>query len=288
MRIEAYHRPASLAEVFRLLREDGEARLVAGGTDLLVRRGAPARTLISLRGVVELRGIGIRDTGIGGVGIRGIGAATPVADLASHPDLAAHYPVLVQAARRLGSEQIRSVATLGGNLCRAAPCADLAPPLLVLEARAAIQGPQGTREVGVEDFFTGPGETCLGPGEVLTAVHLDPPRPGAVGLFLKKGRVRMDLSIASVALLLEADGGRCRRIRIAAGSVAPRPIRLREVEALLEGALLDGPRLEEAARLASATVAPITDIRSTEAYRRHVVGVYVRRAIERILAGDLS
>jgi len=278
VRIEAYHRPANLDEVFRLLRETDDARLVAGGTDLLVRHRAPAHTLVSLRGVEELHGIGSGR----------IGAATPLADVAAHADLAARYPVLVQAARRLGGVQIRSVATVGGNLCRAAPCADLAPPLLVLEARAAIRGPTGAREVPVEDFFAGPGETCLGPAEVLTAVHLDPPRPGAVGLFLKKGRVHMDLSIASVALLLEADGGRCRRIRIAAGSVAPRPIRLREVEALLEGEMLDESRLEEAARLASATVAPITDVRSTEAYRRHVVGVYVRRGVERILAGDLS
>ena len=278
MRIEAYHRPRRLDEALGLMRESDDVRVVAGGTDLLVRNPAPARTLISLRRVAELLGI---EAGR-------IGAATPVAELVRSADLAARYPVLVQAARRLGSPQIRSVATVGGNLCRAAPCADLAPPLIVLEARAEIAGAEGAREVPVEDFFTGPGTTCLRKGEVLAAVHLDPPRAGAVGLFQKKGRVAMDLSIASVAMLLEAEDGRCRRIRIAAGSVAPRPLRLREVEAWLEGAMLDAPRLAEAVRIASATVAPITDIRSTEAYRRHIVGAYVRRGIEQLLAGDAS
>lgn len=278
MRIQAYHRPTSLAEVFDLVGASPGARVVAGGTDLLVRNPAPAPTLVSLRRVAEMAGI---------EGGR-IGASTPVADVARSEALGRAYPVLVQAARRLGSPQIRSVATVGGNLCRAAPCADLAPPLIVLEATAEIAGAAGRRQVRVEDFFRGPGVTCLAPGEVLVAVHVPPPRAGALGLFQKKGRVAMDLSIASLATLLETDGRTCRRLRLAAGSVGPVPLRLGEVEALLEGRELDGPTLEEAARLASQTVAPITDVRSTEAYRRHVVGVYVRRGLARLLAGGAS
>lgn len=275
MKTLAYHRPKSLDEVFDLMASSEDAAYIAGGTDLLVSGGASPPTLISLRSVPEL--MGVDETRIG--------AATPVADVARHPGLAASHPVLVAAARRLGSEQIRNVATVGGNLCRAAPCADLAPPLLVLEARAEIVGRGGTREVPIDEFFAGPGETVLAPGEVLAAVRLDPPRTGAQGRFLKKGRVRMDLAIASVALLLEAEGGRCRRIRIAAGSVAPTPLRLQPVEALLEGAELTDEILEEAAALAAATVRPITDVRSTESYRRRIVGVYVKRGVAQALAG---
>lgn len=281
MKIQAYHRPASLDEVLGLLASSDDAACIAGGTDLLVPGSPPPPILVSLRSVPELTGIASSDT----AGTR-IGAATTITDVARHPGLAADYPVLVAAARRIGSEQIRNVATVGGNLCRAAPCADLAPPLFVLEAHAEIVGAGGTREVPIEEFFTGPGATCLAPGEVLAAVRLEPPRPGAVGRFLKKGRVRMDLSIASVALLLEAEDGRCRRIRLAAGSVAPTPLRLQPVEALLEGAELTDEVLGAAAALAAETVKPITDVRSTESYRRRIVGVYVKRGITQALAGD--
>lgn len=270
-----YFRPRSLAEVWRLEHEHAEALLVAGGTDLLVG-GALARlershALISLRRVAELKGIETKER-------TWIGAATPVAELTSLDA----FPVVAQAARRLGSVQIRNAATLGGNLCRAAPCADLAPPLLVLEARAELRSPTGSREVTLEEFFLGPGETCLEPGELLAGVWLDPPRPLARGLFLKKGRVKMDLALASVAVLLETEAKAVRRVRIAAGSVAPAPIRLRAVEALLEGKGLDPDLMAEAGDLAARSVAPISDIRATEAYRRRIVGVYLRRALQEL------
>ena len=276
MSTQAYHRPASVQEALALRAADGEARFLAGGTDLLVGTGPAPRTLVSLRAIPELHGI---DAG-------GIGALTTIGEITRHAGLAADHPVLVAAARRLGSVQIRNQATIGGNLCRAAPCADTAPPLLVLEARARIQGPRGTRVVDLASFFRGPGVTCLAPEEMLTRIELDPPRPGSVGAFLKKGRVRMDLSIASVAVLLEAEGRRITRIRLAAGSVAPVPLRLREVEALLAGRVVDEALLLAAGRLAAESVLPIDDVRSTAAYRRHIVGVYVRRGITQALAGE--
>ncbi|MFQ5844440.1 MAG: FAD binding domain-containing protein, partial [Planctomycetota bacterium] len=184
---------------------------------------------------------------------------------------------------RLGSPQIRNVATVGGNLCRAAPGADLAPPLLVHEARVRLRGAAGSRDLPLEEFMLGPGETCLGPGEVLGAVLLDPPPAGARTVFLKKGRVRMDLSLVSVAVLLELEGKRCRRARVAAGSVAPTPLRLRRVEALLEGRPITPAVAAEARAAAAAEVAPITDVRATESYRRRIAGVFVERALSRLL-----
>jgi len=272
-----YHRPDTLDEALRLKEANEGARFLAGGTDLLVEGGCGTRcppTVISLRRIESLRGVGEGR----------IGALTLIADLVTHPLVRERYPVLAQAAGRIGSVQIRNAATIGGNLCRAAPCADTAPPLLVYEARLLLRRAGGAREVPLEDFLLGPGETCLGPDEVLEAVLLGPPRAGARGVFLKRGRVRMDLSLASVAVLLETEQDRCRRVRIAAGAVAPTPVRLREVEALLEGEAITKELLAEAQALAQRSVDPVTDVRATEAYRRRLTGVFVRRALEELLA----
>jgi len=276
-----YHRPRSLAEALRLKAADPGACYVAGSTDVTVRvrAGDLAPTaLISLRGVPEVRGIDF------GTGAR-IGALTTVAEIQAHPGLREAYPVLAQAATVLGSVQIRNVATVGGNLCNASPCADTAPALLVLGARLRLEGPEGHRELPLEEFFRGPGATCLTRDEVLTHVLLDPPAAGARSAYRKQGRVHMDLAQASLAVLVEMDGSVCRRALVAAGSVAPVPLRLKPVEALLAGAKLEGAVLAEAAALASRTVTPITDVRATADYRRAIVGVFLRRMLEELRDG---
>jgi len=234
--------------------------------------------LISLRSVAGLSGIATGEETV-------IGAATLVADIVSHPGLREHHPVLCEAAGRLGSEQIRNAATIGGNLCNASPCADTAPALLVLDARTVVWGSGGTREVSIADFFVGPGQTCMGPGELLHSIVLPAPQPGTRASFAKKGRVAMDLATASVAALLQMDGRTCRKARFAAGSVAPLPIRLHKAETLLEGAEVTPALAAEARVLAEQGVKPITDVRSTAEYRRHLVGVYVQRAIEALAFG---
>jgi CO/xanthine dehydrogenase FAD-binding subunit len=274
----AFYRPRTLDEVWRAREIEPGARYIAGGTDLQIGRWAPGEgppALISLRSVPELQGIALE-------GSTRIRALTLVADLVAHEGLAASYPSLVAAANRLGSPQIRNAATIGGNLCRAAPCADLAPPLLIHEARARIQRPNGVREVPMDEFMRGPGVTCLAPGELLTDLLMEPPPAGARSIFLKKTRVRMDLSLASVAMLLVMEKGVCRHARVAAGSVAPTPLRLREVETLVEGRKLTPALVEEAGKVAAEAVLPIDDVRTTADYRRTIVGVYVRRALEEL------
>lgn len=276
----AYHRPTTLREAWQLLRTTAGARFIAGGTDLMVRareRGQRPPALVSLRSVKELSGIEKNDETVR------IGAATTIADLLDHPLIRKDYSALAQACQTLGSPQIRNVATLGGNLCNASPCADTAPPLLIHQARLELQGPGGMREIPLGELFSGPGETRLAPDEVLAAVLLDPPQPGTRTLFMKKGRVAMDLAVASVALLLKLDGTRCDTIRIAAGSVAPTPIRLEPVEQLLGGKTLTDELIVEARHLAEKSVSPITDVRSTEAYRRQIVGVYLERALRQLM-----
>ncbi len=286
MRIE-YHRPRCLEEAWDLRRKIPGSRFVAGGTDVMVQiknRTVSPPALISLRSIPKLSGV--ETASAGGAGSTSIGALTTVAEIVEHPELAATYPVLIEAARRLGTKQIRNVATIGGNLCNASPCADTAPPLLVLDARVRLEGPDGSRELPLSRFFTGPGETCLADGEIMTAILLDGSTSRPRAAFLKKGRVRVDLAIASVAVLLELNGGSCRKVRCAAGSVAPVPVRLAAVEELLEGAAPTRELLTRAGALAAESVSPISDVRASAEYRRQIAGVYVRRAVEKLLEWD--
>jgi CO/xanthine dehydrogenase FAD-binding subunit len=279
-----YHRPRSLAEAWELHQATPGAWYVAGGTDVMVRlrqRSLRPAALISLAGIPELGGI--ED----GERIH-IGALCPVSDVIVHPAIGAGFPVLCEAGRALGSQQIRNRATIGGNLCHASPCADTALPLLVLGARLSLWSPVGRRELPIDEFFVGPGQTDRRPGEILTAIVLDQPRAGTKACFLKKGRVRMDLSLASLAMLLEMDGPTCLRARLAAGSVAPLPLRLRRAEALLEGQALTPERIAEARAVSEADVSPITDLRTSADYRRRMVGVFVKRAAERLLGWSHS
>lgn len=278
----AYHRPRSWSELSALLDAEPDARIVAGATDVMVRirqRTLRPKALISLRGVPELRGIETTARGLR------IGAATPIAELLSSVEVKRGAPLLVQALQRLGSQQIRNVATVGGNLGNASPCADSAPALLAMDATLCLRRGNAEREVSIASFFTGPGKTCLQPVELISAVLLQP-NPDARSVFLKKSRVFMDLAQASVAVSLHANGNTCQNIRVAAAAVAPTPLRLLDVEQCLEGQTITPALLDRARDLASQSVAPISDVRATEAYRRTIVGVFVKRAIEQLFATE--
>jgi len=276
-----YHRPRVLDEARTLRAEIADSRYIAGGTDLLLRmRGGhqSPSALISLRSLPDLVGIEANGT-------TRIGALTTFTDILEHPTLCARYPVLGQAVRRIGCVQIRNVATLGGNLCNAIPCADSAPALLVLGATLLVLGADGEREIPIDEFFVGPRETCLGPEEILTAVRIDPVPQEGRGLFLKKTRVQRDLALSSIAafLTMSADGQTCREARIAAGSVAPVPLRLRKAEALLEGHEITSETLDRAMEQARDEIAPISDVRASADYRRHLTGVLLKRAVTTLL-----
>ena len=278
-----YLRPTTLDEAWRMKQRLPGARWVAGGTDVLVQMRSqhrPPPALISLRRLAGLDRIEVGELATT------IGALVPIADIAAHAGLAAHAPVLVQAARRLGSPQVRNAATLGGNLANCSPCADTPPALLVLDARARIIGPGGERVVTIESLFRGPGQTCLSPDELLAEVRIDHPPAGAGMRYLRKGRVAMDLALASVAVLLVKDGPRCVHARVAAGAVGPTPLRLRAVEALLEGSTLDSETLARAKAQAAAEVAPIDDLRASAEYRRALVGALFGRAARAAAQGE--
>ena len=274
MRTKAYHRPRSLEEAWKLKAVDPDARFIAGGTDLMVGHRPPER-LISLRAIPGLAGIEFDET-------TRIGALTPISDLLEHEGIAVRFPAIRRACHLFASVQIRNAATVGGNLCNASPAADLGPPLLIHGARVRLSAPRGTREVALEEFLLGPGQTCMEDDELLTEVFLDAPSPEARTAFMRKTRVRMDIAMASIAALIEMGGGVCRMARIAAGAVAPVPMRLTQVEQLLEGERITPALVKEASELAVRSVRPIDDVRTTAAYRRRLIGVYVRRTIEEL------
>lgn len=275
-----YYTPSNLKEAYTLMEKfQGRARYIAGGTDILIgikQRQLEPEALISLRGIDSLKGINHN----GGLNL---GSMTLFRVIQRDKAIERQYPALAQSVRVLANPQIRNVATVGGNLCNSAPSADSVPPLMIMEATLTLEGPGGRREIPIDEFFTGPGENLLEPVEILTEIRIPERDENAGTAFLKIGRVAQDIAIANAAALLVMDKGKCRTCRLAVGAVAPVPLRLRDIEGLVEGEAIEPELLEEVAKRVQKEVSPITDVRSTEEYRRHVSGVLVKRVIEQAL-----
>ena len=258
----AYHRPGTLEELFALIQAQGpDARLLAGGTDLLVRlrarRDSPA-AVIDLKRIGELRA---DITGIEG-GVR-IGARTVMTDVIEDTRLRAHFPALVDAARTVGSVQIRNRATLAGNLCNASPAADTAPPLLAYGAHLNLLSAGGERRMPADEFFEGPGRTALLPGELVASIDLAAAVERAGSAFERLTRRRgVDLAIASVCCVVRESGD----VRFAFGAVGPRPF--------VVASRRDAP-LDEVLQHAQ----PISDLRAQADYRAAMLPVLARRAL---------
>ncbi len=277
----AYQAPTSIGEALTLLADPHrDARPFAGGTDLLVqmRRGLYApEMLVDVKRIPELSSI-VFDP-IGGLTI---GAAVTCAQLCDHPDVCRHYPGLVDAASLIGGAAIQRRATLGGNLCNAAPSGDSIPALIVLSAMATIVGPQGMRTVPVAAFCTAPGKTVLCPGELLIALHLPSPTPHSGACYLRfTPRGEMDIAVAGAGawLALDADGMTIVDARIALSAVAPTPLFVEAAGKVLVGHAPTAEAFAAAAAIAQEAARPISDVRGTAAQRRHLVGVLTRRAL---------
>lgn len=274
-----YLKPASFAEASRLLVKHGaRAKILAGGTDLIVRM----RDHVLTPGcVVDIKGIPGGDTIEAGAEGVTIGFAATLNAIASSTVIKENYFVLSEAAHSVGSYQVRNRATLAGNLCNASPAADTAPALLVLEASVLTTGPKGDRKIPIGEFFTGPGRTVLEPGEIVKAVNI--PAPGSSrGCYIKHSRRKaVDLATVGVAVLaVEKAGG--TEVRIALGAVAPTPIRAAKAEAILAGDHSD-EAIDRAAAAAADEASPITDLRGSKAYRTEMIRVLTRRALRCVL-----
>jgi len=276
-----YLRPSDLAEAVKLLAEYGEkARLIAGGTDVLVEKDSKVEVLI------DVMGLGLDYIETDDHGVR-IGAATTFAEIEASPALGkSPYNILAQAAHQIGTPQIRNLATIGGNICSAVPSADSAPPLLTLDATVSISGSAGERSMEVSDFFLDARKNALERDELLTEIQLPvfPARTEAV--FVKKGRVAAaDLATVNVAvrLTMSADGI-CQDVRIALGAVAPTPVRAKVAESMLQGKKPQDELLEKVAEQASKEIKPISDVRGSAEYRQILSHVLVERALKEAVA----
>lgn len=279
--ITTYLAPRRLDEALQAM-ADGDATVLCGGTDLAPQTESGARQykakLLNIRRIEGLDGI--ESTGDE---IR-IGAAVTISAIRRSAALAEIAPVLVEAAERFASEQIRNAASVGGNLCNASPAGDMSPPLLVLGASAELACWQGgaaqTRRVPLDQFFTGPGKTVKRPEELLTAVVFDRPAPGFVGKFRKSGpRPALEISTVSVSVGARVASGKLSDVRVAMGSVAPTPLRARNVEAALEGKRLDAATIAAAVAATAEDAKPIDDVRASAWYRGHLVRVFVEEVL---------
>jgi carbon-monoxide dehydrogenase medium subunit len=275
-----YAAPATLKEAIAALQAaKGQARALAGGTDLIAQMKAGRRApglVLDVKRIPECMALSY-----GKKGLR-IGAAATCSAIARHPAVAESYPALAHACRLVGSVQIQNRAALGGNLCNAAPSADTSPVVICLGGRARIAGPKGTREVSVESFFTGPGATVLAPDELLVEVIIPPPAPYSACRYERfTPRAEMDIAFAGVGswLRLDPKTKRCAEARIVLGAVAPTPVRASEAERSLAGQPLTAQAIRDAAEQAVASAKPISDQRASAAYRLELVKVLTRRTL---------
>jgi aerobic carbon-monoxide dehydrogenase medium subunit len=276
--------PGSVDECVKALAQSGpETKLLAGGTDLLpqLKNGLlkPAR-VIDLSGVARLRAIEAGN----GKGLR-VGSAVTARTLELDRAVRASYLSLAESGALVGSVQVRNLATLGGNICNAAPSADMAPPLLALEAEAVITGPKGERRVPIATFFTGVRRTVLAPDEILVEIVVPHPGAHSGGNYLRHTpRRELDIAVVGVASQLTLANGVCTKARIALAAVAPVPLRATAAEQALEGQAVTPDRIKRAADLAVDAARPISDQRGSAEFRRHLVRVLTRRTLTTALA----
>lgn len=260
-----------------------KARVIAGGTDLLVsmkRREISPQYIINIKAIPNLDRMNYSQKD----GLV-IGALTTLAAIESSPIIQERFPILSSAAHQTAPPHIRNVGTIGGNLCNAAPSADMAPSLIGLGAKAKIKGLKGERVVTVEQFFIGPGVSTLQVGEILTEIQVPNPPSHTRGVYLKlPARTAIDIAVVGVAVVvtLDAKGINIVDVKIVLGAVAPTPIRARQAEDIIKGKAISHELIEKAAQAAADEAKPISDVRGLASYRKEIVKVLTNRALKQV------
>jgi len=279
--IKALYEAESVQDAVRLLTEHPEARVIAGGSDMLIkiRDGEHAGCeLVSIYMLDELRGVTLD-----GEGALRVGPLTSFAGLEEDPLLGKYIPVLGEAAGTAGGPQLRNIGTVGGNICNGVPSADTASTVFAWDAVLELTGPHGLRRSAVEEFYLGPGKTDLRPGELLTAIVFPKERyEGYFGKYIKYSmREAMDIATlgCSVNVKLSPDGERIEDVRAAFGVAAPVPVRARSAEAKLRGKRWTPELADEFAEAIQADIRPRTSWRAPEDFRRHIAGELAARAL---------
>jgi len=275
-----YFKPASFAEAVALATEaEGITRILAGGTDVLVQMRSDIvtpDTLIDIKAIPGTHEIARTEDG----GWR-LGVAVTGAEMREHVELGQDWPGVVEAMDLIGSTQVQGRATPVGNLCNASPAADSVPAMIAAGARVSITGPEGDRELAVEDIPAGPGKTTLKKGEIITALIL-PPRGENGGDAYQRfiPRTEMDIAVVGCALNLTVEGDVITSVRMALGAVAPTAVLVHAAADALVGRTLDEAALAALSDLAEASCNPIDDKRGTIKFRTHVAGVLARRVAQ--------
>jgi carbon-monoxide dehydrogenase medium subunit len=277
-----YVAPTTLAEAVGVLARNGAAaRVLAGGTDLIIQERERRRKvgiMVDVKSIAELK-----ELSVGADGSLRVGAAVPCARIYRDPEIRRRFPALIDSASRIGGIQIQSRASLGGNLCNSSPAADSIPTLIALNATCEIAGPNGRRSVPADAFCTGPGQNVLQPNEILVAVTFPAPAPHGGAAFERfTPRNEMDIAVANAAanVTLSADSSRFESARIAIGAVAPTPLYVEAAGDALSGQPVSDETIARAAEVARAAAHPITDMRGSAGQRTHLVGVLTTRVIK--------
>lgn len=279
-----YTAPASINEAMALFAEHGgNARILAGGTDLIVKMRAGALTpglVVDGKHIPELNQVKLDNNGLT------VGAAVTCRNLYENAEVATAYPALVDSTSLIGGVQIQGRASVGGNLCNAAPSADIIPTLMVLEAVADICSSHSSRQLAVEEFCTGPGRTALAQGEILVSLRIPRLAARSGAAFLRfTPRNEMDIAVANAAaaVVLNESGDEFVSGRIAIGAVGPTPIFVAEAGAFLAGKPVDAATIQAVADMAAAAARPINDMRGTIEQRKHLVMVLTKRALNKAI-----
>jgi carbon-monoxide dehydrogenase medium subunit len=285
MKTFEYLEAKTLKDASRLLaRYEGKAKVLAGGTDLLVsmkRRDITPQYVINIKTIPNLDYIHYAD----GEGLK-IGTLATLRSIESSSVIRQRFPVLASATSKMASIGIRNMGTIGGNLCNASPGADTAPPLMGLGATVRIEGPKGERQGAVEEFFLGQGKNSLQNDEILTEIQIPDSLPYTQSVYLKLSRTAADLAIVGVAALVTLDlrHSNVADARIVLGAVGPIPLRARQAEGLVKGKAIKEVLTGKVAETAAAEAQPISDLRASAEYRRDMVRIMTKQAISKVLA----
>lgn len=278
-----YLEPGTIEEAVNVLSaKNGKATVLAGGVDLIGSLRRRERAVGYVVNIQKIPGLAYVDKNADKELI--IGALTSLRSVELSPLVQEDYALLAEAIGKISSIQIKTMGTLVGNLCVASPASDVAPPLIVLNARLKIARSGQSRIIPLEDFFLGVKRTALEPGEIVTEVSIPAPPPSTGGAFMNLIRTASDIAKVNVAVLLTADGHVCKDARVCLGAVAPTPVRAKKAEEILKGQRLEPTVIEKAAQAAADETKAISDIRSTAEYRAEMAKVLSRRAIEKAWA----
>ncbi len=268
-----YYTPATVAEAVELLSAKGDGgKVLAGGTDLMPQmkeRGRHPKYIVSIKNIEELRSVSYSASD----GLT-VGAGMRMTALQREASVKSNYDVIVQGAELIGSLQTQNLATIGGNVCNAAPSADAVPAFVILDAQATIAGPNGSRTVPLAEVITGPGMTSLAPNELLTSLSVASPLPRSAGAYLRHvPRKELDIAVAGVGVYIQLDEAKERvtHARVCLASVAPIPMRAEQAEAALMGQAVTPELIEQAGQVAAGESRPISDQRGSAAFRRQLV-----------------